>query len=151
MSSLPKTARQRKDYITTRRIELERDRFISSISKEDVCRLATSLNSGIGCDYFQEPVRGSYNVCYFVQFGQPGPSPERWVVRVPIAPCLAAGTSSKLESEVVAMQYAYVAAYSLPFLTLLPDISLRRLRSPSQRSTAMPSETGPSPYPRTSS
>lgn len=46
--------------------------------------------------------RKLYNVCCFVEFDGDG---ERWVVRVPLEPCLAFGGASKLDSEVATMQY----------------------------------------------
>ncbi len=52
--------------------------------------------------HLQPLARGSYNVCYFVESDGDG---ERWVVRVPLEPCLAFGGASKLESEVATMQW----------------------------------------------
>jgi hypothetical protein len=54
------------------------------------------------CEFFKPPVRGSYNICYFVQFHQ-GVG-DKWVVRVPLAPTLALAPADKLESEVAVMQ-----------------------------------------------
>ena len=95
-----------KDGVVQARVHHDRDCFIASIHDEDICRLAASHHNGDTCTFFKPPTRGSYNICYFVQF--PSASIEgdgdRWVVRVPLAPCLAFGGKSKLESEVATMQ-----------------------------------------------
>ncbi|KAK1765029.1 hypothetical protein QBC33DRAFT_593905 [Phialemonium atrogriseum] len=49
-------------------------------------------------EYFEKPARGSYNRCYFVKFDS-----EKWVIRVPLAPCLAFGGKNKLENEIATM------------------------------------------------
>jgi hypothetical protein len=72
----------------------DRDHFISSIRDDEVCRLASAHHHSDACEFFEPPVRGSYNICYFVQFHQG----DKWVVRVPLAP------ADKLESEVAVMQ-----------------------------------------------
>lgn len=82
------------------RVHRKRDEFIASIDEQAVCRLASTHRSGESCAPFQQPVRGSYNVCYFVQFNDG----ERWVVRLPLEPCLAFGGRSKLESEISVME-----------------------------------------------
>ena len=62
--------------------------------------LASSHRDATPCEFFSPPKRGSYNVCYFVQvLGQ-----VKWVVRVPLSPCLTLGARSKLESEVATMR-----------------------------------------------
>jgi len=87
------------------RVHRDRDRFIASICHEDVCSLAASYHNGDACKFFKPPVRGSYNICYFVQFHSPiNGAGDRWVVRVPLAPCLAFGGKSKLETEIATMQ-----------------------------------------------
>lgn len=95
-----------RDQIVQARIHRNRDRFIASIRDEDVCRLAALYHNGDTCIFFKPPSRGSYNICYFVQFnpGALNGDGDRWVVRVPLAPCLAAVGWSKLESEVATMQ-----------------------------------------------
>lgn len=94
---------QLRDRIVQSRVYRERDEFIASIREEQVCKLAWSYRNDDRCGYFEKPVRGSYNICYFVMFGDG----EKWVIRVPLAPCLAFGGRSKLESEIATMQYVY--------------------------------------------
>ena len=89
-----------RNRIVQSRVYRERDRFIASIREEDVCRLASSYRNNDPCAYFEKPTCGSYNMCYLVQFGDG----EKWVVRVPLAPCLAFGGRSKLESEIATTQ-----------------------------------------------
>ncbi len=86
------------------RVHRNRDRFIASIYHEDICSLAALYYNGDACEFFKPPIRGSYNICYFVQFYSIDGDGDRWVVRVPLAPCLAFGSRSKLESEVATMQ-----------------------------------------------
>ena len=98
---------QLKDQIVHSRVHRERDQFIATISEADVCRVAPSHHNGDSCSFFKSPSRGSYNICYFVQFAQNNDSAgeaEKWVVRVPLEPCLARGGRSKLESEIATMQ-----------------------------------------------
>ncbi|KAF2971191.1 hypothetical protein GQX73_g2405 [Xylaria multiplex] len=92
-------AQQLRDFIVKTRIHKERDAFIASIREEQVCNLASSHRRGDRCRCFKAPVRGSYNVCFFVKFDDG----EKWVVRIPLAPCLAFGAKSKLESEIATM------------------------------------------------
>lgn len=92
---------QFKDPIVQSRVHRERDEFIASISEEKICELASSWRNDDPCQFFREPKRGSYNICYFVQFDDL----EQWVVRVPLVPCLAFGATYKLESEIATMQY----------------------------------------------
>ena len=92
---------QVKDRIVQARVHRERDQFIASIPEHKVLALASSHRNATPCDFFDKPRRGSYNICYFVRFGDGA----KWVVRVPLAPCLAFGARSKLESEVATMQY----------------------------------------------
>ncbi|KAI1370205.1 phosphotransferase enzyme family protein [Hypoxylon crocopeplum] len=88
------------DNIVRARVLNARDEFIASISEDQICRLASSYHNGEPCHYFTEPKRGSYNICFFVAFDDG----EKWVVRVPLAPCLAFDPSSKIEREVATMQ-----------------------------------------------
>ncbi|KAH9205327.1 kinase-like domain-containing protein, partial [Leptodontidium sp. 2 PMI_412] len=58
-------------------------------------------------EVFKEPKRGSYNICFFVQFridGKISEKGDRWVVRVPLSPCLAFGAQAKMEREFATMQ-----------------------------------------------
>lgn len=93
---------QLRDRVAQFRVHHERDKFIASIDEDLVCQLASSYRNGDTCHHFQKPVRGSYNICYFVAFDDK----ESWVVRVPLEPCLAFGGRYKLESEIAPMQYA---------------------------------------------
>ncbi|RFU29458.1 hypothetical protein B7463_g6868, partial [Scytalidium lignicola] len=109
-------AQQLKDLTVQSRIHHQRDLFIAQICEDDVCHLASSHHNGQPRTFFKPPIRGSYNVCCFVQFS-PDPATvtsgreclrdgrgDRWVVRVPLAPCLAWGGKDKLESEIATMQ-----------------------------------------------
>ncbi|KAH6716161.1 phosphotransferase enzyme family protein [Leptodontidium sp. MPI-SDFR-AT-0119] len=112
---------QLKDRIVQSRVHHERDQFIAAIHEDDICRLASSHHNGDPCKIFKPASRGSYNICYFVQFSSHGldvvadtgsgdgkhlqdENVEKWVVRVPLAPCLAFGRRNKLESEIATMQ-----------------------------------------------
>ncbi|KAI1499372.1 phosphotransferase enzyme family protein [Biscogniauxia marginata] len=90
---------QLRDSIVKARVHNERDKFIATIREEQVCALASSYHRGDNCRYFAKPVRGSYNICFFVTFDDG----DKWVVRIPLAPCLAFEARSKLESEVATM------------------------------------------------
>ncbi|KAL1876186.1 hypothetical protein VTK73DRAFT_9624 [Phialemonium thermophilum] len=93
--------------IVQARIHAERDKFIASIRDEDVLQLAQSYHGGDICTFFKPPARGSYNVCYFVHFpprGQDQGCGDKWVVRLPLEPCLAHGSANKLRGEVATMQ-----------------------------------------------
>lgn len=90
------------DASVAARIDAERRRFIESIADSDVLQLALSHNPSKGrCFFFQPTIHGSYNICYFVEFSG---SQERWVIRVPIRPCLARGGRARLASEVTTMK-----------------------------------------------
>jgi hypothetical protein len=97
---------QLKEHIIQTRVHRERDQFIATICEDNVCRLASCYHNGELCSFFREPARGSYNICYFVHFPSHSSDEdtEKWVVRVPLAPCLAYGGSSKLESEIATIQ-----------------------------------------------
>ncbi len=86
------------DDIIEDRIRKARDAFIGSITDRQVRALASSYHHGDDCEFFREFNRGSFNVCFFVQFftqpkldRQPGAKPDGdcWVVRVPLGPRLA--------------------------------------------------------------
>jgi hypothetical protein len=94
-------SQQLKDQLVQSRIRRERDQFIASIPEHQVLALASSYRDAKPCDFFDKPTRGSYNICYFVQFCDD----LKWVIRVPLAPCLAFGAMRKLESEIATMQY----------------------------------------------
>lgn len=90
------------------RIDRERDDFIETIRnrEDDIRRLASSHHDEtLPCAFFQPSehdnyiARGSFNICFFVQFC----SGERWVVRIPLRPCLAISPQSKVDSEVATM------------------------------------------------
>jgi len=87
-------------------VHRDRDRFIASIGHDDVRLLAASCHDGDTCIFFKPPIRGSYNICYFVQFPSRNKDEDgdKWVVRVPLDPCLTFGGRSKLKSEVATMQ-----------------------------------------------
>lgn len=90
------------------RIDKERDRFIEAVGKREneIRQLATSHHpDALPCTLFRLPgssqlmARGSFNICFFVQFC----TGERWVVRIPLRPCLAISPRNKLESEIATM------------------------------------------------
>ncbi|KAI5464572.1 phosphotransferase enzyme family protein [Mariannaea sp. PMI_226] len=90
-----------RDEIIQSRVYCERDRFVASISERDILNLAKSVrDDDVDCQFFQPEIRGSFNVCYFVEF-EDG---VKWVVRIPLTPCLAFGSRNKLESEVATMK-----------------------------------------------
>lgn len=83
------------------RADKERQRFIDSIDTEAICRLASSYHGGDPCNTFKPHKRGSFNVCYFVQFDTS--PPERWVVRIPL-PARIAWIDEKVEAELATMR-----------------------------------------------
>lgn len=131
-----------RDAIVEHRVKEARDRFVDAISPTAVCDLASSHHNGDPCTIFRPAERGSFNVCFFVEFppsnhhhvtvndGSRVPAaavglskPEisrkegdRWVVRVAITPRLAF-LGEKLQAEVATMRYriAFRFASSIPF------------------------------------
>lgn len=85
MSTGSRGPQQLNDSLVQKRVHRERDQFIAAIDEVDVCRLASSYRNGDHCSFFKPPSRGSYNICYFVQFppNSAGEDVEKWVVRVP--------------------------------------------------------------------
>jgi len=61
-----------------------RKAFIESIDSDAVCTLASKFHNGRSCRVVGRE-SGSFNVCFFVAFGQDEPE---WVVRIPIEPAL---------------------------------------------------------------
>ncbi|KAK0640942.1 kinase-like domain-containing protein [Cercophora newfieldiana] len=100
MASGAHSPQQRNDRVVQSQVHHERDQFIASIPEHQVLALASSYRNTAPCSFFDKPNRGSYNICYFVQFSDG----VKWVVRVPLTPCLAFGGRRKLESEVAAMR-----------------------------------------------
>ncbi|KAH0537609.1 hypothetical protein FGG08_005601 [Glutinoglossum americanum] len=92
------------DAICKTYVDKQCSAFINSIDREAVCGLASSLNRGTLCHIFGEPKRGSYNVCFPVEFDSGSSNPERWMVRFPILPCLAF-PEEKLRGEIATMEY----------------------------------------------
>jgi hypothetical protein len=86
------------------RVKIARERFINSIDLSIVCQLASSYNDGEPCHVFQEPMAGSYNICYPVLFSSQSDSKmKKWIVRIPLPPCVAF-VDEKLESEIATMR-----------------------------------------------
>ncbi|UNI19823.1 hypothetical protein JDV02_005973 [Purpureocillium takamizusanense] len=77
--------------------------FIASIDTEAVCALASRYNDGKPCQFSRKSY-GSFNVCFFVEFGHDGSS---LVVRLPIEPAFDDFDDAwdKLISEVTTIQY----------------------------------------------
>ncbi|KPM42264.1 hypothetical protein AK830_g4257 [Neonectria ditissima] len=101
------------DVIVEKQLRDMRDQFIQSIRADDIRRLAASYHpSQSDGEFFQDPIRGSYNICYFIRFPQPPSSSlasspdlwDKWVVRVPLTPYLPFGADKKLEGEIAAME-----------------------------------------------
>lgn len=88
------------DLIAQDYLQQERDSFIAEIDESAIRRLASSYHDGDECDFFQPPKCGRFVVSYFVRFD----NGDSWVVRVPIAPCLAFDAQELVEREVVTMQ-----------------------------------------------
>ncbi|KAG8409219.1 hypothetical protein J3458_019336 [Metarhizium acridum] len=93
------------------RVDDERNHFVEAIGnrENDIRQLATAHHpNALPCELFRLPgsrgfmARGTFNICFFVQF----PTGERWVVRIPLRPCLAVSARSKLESEIATMSSA---------------------------------------------
>ncbi len=68
------------------RVQEERENFIKGTDQDAICRLAFSYHNREPCSIFKEPSCGSYNLCIYVAFSLSG---DRWVVRIPIVPCIA--------------------------------------------------------------
>ncbi|EFX06193.1 hypothetical protein CMQ_6514 [Grosmannia clavigera kw1407] len=77
-----------------------RKRFIESIDPDAVCALASRLNHGKPCQIVRK-ARGSFNICFFVEFGHDGP---KWIIRIPIESSLE-DPWTKLLSEVATMRH----------------------------------------------
>lgn len=80
--------------------EVRRQQYIQSIATVDVCALASHYYGGETCAEFREPKRGSYNICYFVEFPV---DRARWVVRFPLTPVLH-DVRRKLQCEISTME-----------------------------------------------
>ncbi|ETS03824.1 phosphotransferase enzyme family protein [Trichoderma reesei RUT C-30] len=74
--------------------------FIDSIVDSAVCRLASKYNGQKPCSIVGSS-RGSFNVCFFVQFGEEN---AKWVVRVPLEPVVV-DPWAKVQSEAATMRY----------------------------------------------
>ncbi|TAQ89082.1 hypothetical protein B7494_g2604 [Chlorociboria aeruginascens] len=85
---------------TAEQIENRLKVFIASIDPDAVCKLASQHNSSKTCHMFRDPVNGSYNVCYFVEF-EDG---TKWVVRIPLEPSIS-NVWDKVQSEVATIRY----------------------------------------------
>lgn len=104
------------DREVTKRVHAACDQYIASISPADVLALATSYHpSKSEARFFKDPARGSYNICYFVQFpsaleeasGVEDDDGERWVFRIPLPPRLGFDPKQKVESEVATLRYGF--------------------------------------------
>lgn len=94
------------DDVVETLIQGQRGDFLDSINKDHILELARQYHASQRKGYFfKAPVRGAYNVCYFVmQPGREGSwSANRWVIRIPIDPYLPFGAKSKMESEIATM------------------------------------------------
>lgn len=73
--------------------------FIESLDSDAVCALASKYNDDKCCRVVNK-TSGSFNVCFFIEFGTEEP---KWVVRVPIEPAVN-NPWDKLLSEVTTIQ-----------------------------------------------
>ena len=86
----------------------KRDDFIAFLHERqgDILALAASHHpTGAEGQFFREPARGTYNICFFVKFRSANGDWDKWVVRIPLRPCLAFGARTKVESEIATMEY----------------------------------------------
>lgn len=94
------------NLIVERQVRQRRQEFIDALRPDDILKLVVPYHErGSEATFFRDPVRGSYNMCYFVQMpsSDAARSPDRWVVRVPLDPYLPFGSETKLESEIATM------------------------------------------------
>ncbi|KAK3905465.1 kinase-like domain-containing protein [Staphylotrichum tortipilum] len=93
-----------RNFIKTGKIEEERERWVAALDDDEILRLASSVRGRDKCIIFQPRKRGSYNICFFVEFDSP---PERWVVRIPIPMCIIPKDmlDEKTEVELATMRY----------------------------------------------
>ncbi len=98
--------------LTSEQEEQQTEAFIQSIDPTAVCSLASRHNGSRPCRFFRDATRGSFNICFFVEFPEndeiggdgdsAGAGLTRWVVRIPIAPRIE-NVWDKLQSEVATM------------------------------------------------
>jgi hypothetical protein len=76
---------------------------MAALSDNEICRLASSFHDGDGCSILQPRRRGSFNLCFCVEFQSPS---EQWVVRIPIPATLPnkAMMDEKTEIELATMR-----------------------------------------------
>ncbi|AEO64615.1 uncharacterized protein THITE_2142497 [Thermothielavioides terrestris NRRL 8126] len=93
-----------RDHVWTDERNREQRRWVESLDEGTICSLASSFHGGDPCTIFQDRRRGSFNVCFFVQFTRP--PHDRWVVRLPIAGAVPQPMlDEKLEIELATMRY----------------------------------------------
>lgn len=94
--------------IVERLVHYERDQFIRSVRNGETELLqlvSTSCDKGPS-SFFPAPAvgdyftRGSYNLCFFIQFSDL----QRCVLRIPLRPCLGYCPGRKIKSEVATMR-----------------------------------------------
>ncbi|XWW94102.1 hypothetical protein V2A60_002044 [Cordyceps javanica] len=83
------------------RCEQRKEDYIRSINTQDVCALASYYHDSQPCAEFRGRKRGSYNICYFLEFAN---DQTRWVVRFPLIPILQ-DAHRKLDCEIATMEY----------------------------------------------
>ncbi|OAA38101.1 phosphotransferase enzyme family protein [Metarhizium rileyi] len=92
----------------TSRIHQERRDFVDAIlnRQDDLLQLASSIHTeALQCQFFRPRghenhfTQGTFNICFFIQFC----TGARCVVRIPLRPCLAISSRSKIESEIATM------------------------------------------------
>ncbi|EEP80947.1 predicted protein [Uncinocarpus reesii 1704] len=80
------------DQLTRHLLDKEVKEFIDSIDPSLVCKLASSLHpEKKPCQIFSDTKRGSYNICFPVEFTdhESAQRPEQWMIRIPLLPRLA--------------------------------------------------------------
>lgn len=95
-----------RNFIVEDRAHKARDEFIATIQDSKILALASSYHNHEPCHIFRPLARGSFNVCFFVEFEATpvgSKSRDRWVVRIPI-PSRVPWPDEKIDSEVATMK-----------------------------------------------
>lgn len=85
--------------LTCEQIDDKVHNFITSISEDAICRLASRHNGGQPCRVVGRD-KGSFNICFFIRFE----NGIKWTIRVPIEPVVE-DAWNKVQSEVATMRY----------------------------------------------
>ncbi|RKK11075.1 hypothetical protein BFJ66_g16731 [Fusarium oxysporum f. sp. cepae] len=99
-TSVPSLSSKQFPVATDDQYNQARRAFIDSLDSDAVCSLASKYNNDKCCRVVNK-TSGSFNVCFFIEFGTEEP---KWVVRIPIEPAVN-NPWDKLLSEVTTIQY----------------------------------------------